>query len=62
MSKDGVPSSEKVYIVKIETEGGEIDQRRIVLGSARCRRRKDCKTSPTRDGSDKDTSTLKSVK
>ena len=62
MSKDDVPSSKKVHTIKAETEDGEIDRRRMVLGSARHRSERVCKTSPAGDGSSEDSSMLKSAK
>ena len=62
MSKDDVPSSEKVHIVKIEIEGGKVDRRRVVLGSTQHRSGRACKTNLVRGGSDEDPPIFKSVR
>ena len=54
-------SPKKVHTVKAETKGDNVDEREMVLGSAR-RRRRTCKTNPAGGGSDEDPSMLKSVR
>ena len=48
-------------MVKIENEGSKVDQKNMVLGPTRHRRRRTCKINPVGSGSDEDPLMLKSV-
>ena len=58
MPEDNVTLSKKMHTVKTETKDNDVDEREMVLGSAR-RRRRTCKTNPAGGGFGKNLPTLK---
>ena len=55
-----MPSSKKIHIVKAETEDGEVDRRRMVLGFVWRQSGRAYKINPVGGGSDEDPPTFKS--